>query len=129
MNQSLIKEILDQYHKLTPATFSEFFEMLDMVEVPRGDIFIIRGKQDEFEYIVLDGVCRSYLLNPEGEEVTVAFFQINLYCRHISPAPREACPPSITRHLLMLDWLVSAPKNLKSSWLSTSKFVPGATKY
>jgi len=39
-----------------------------------GDTFIKKGKRNSKEYFVIEGICRSYLINPEGEEITIAFF-------------------------------------------------------
>ena len=48
---------------------------LILVEVyEKGDVFIIRGKKNNKEYFVYEGVCRSFLLSPEGEEVTISYF-------------------------------------------------------
>lgn len=48
---------------------------LIVVEVhEKGDVFIDRGKKNNKEYFVYEGVCRSFLLSPEGEEVTISYF-------------------------------------------------------
>lgn len=48
---------------------------LIVVEVyEKGDVFIDRGKKNNKEYFVYEGVCRSFVLNSEGEEVTISFF-------------------------------------------------------
>lgn len=48
---------------------------LILVEVyEKGDLIINRGKRNNKEYFVYEGVCRSFLLSPEGEEVTISYF-------------------------------------------------------
>ncbi|MEQ9310195.1 MAG: Crp/Fnr family transcriptional regulator [Balneolaceae bacterium] len=48
---------------------------LILVEVyEKGDVFIDRGKKNNKEYFVYEGVCRSFLLSPEGDEVTISYF-------------------------------------------------------
>jgi len=32
------------------------------------------GQQNTQEYILLDGICRSFVVNPEGEEITLSFY-------------------------------------------------------
>jgi len=61
------------------STVSE--ESLDLVNdlivievYEKGDVFIDRGKRNNKEYFVFEGVCRSFILSPEGEEVTISFF-------------------------------------------------------
>ncbi|MEZ4684939.1 MAG: hypothetical protein R3B47_02405 [Bacteroidia bacterium] len=73
MNASAIREIFDQYPAVSPATFGELLGMLDMVEVAKGEVFIARGKPEVYEYFLLEGICRSFLLSPDGEEVTIFF--------------------------------------------------------
>jgi CRP-like cAMP-binding protein len=48
---------------------------LILVEVyEKGDVFIDRGRKNNKEYFVYEGVCRSFLLSPESEEVTISYF-------------------------------------------------------
>ena len=48
---------------------------LIVIEVyEKGYVFIDRGKRNNKEYFVYEGVCRSFLLSPEGEEVTISYF-------------------------------------------------------
>jgi CRP-like cAMP-binding protein len=37
--------------------------------------FIRISTKNRSEYFVLEGYCRSYVLNPEGEEITLSFFK------------------------------------------------------
>ena len=51
--------------------------MVDLIEVEvheKGDVFIDRGKRNNKEYFVYEGICRSFLLSPEGAEVTISYF-------------------------------------------------------
>lgn len=43
--------------------------------IPAGKLFITLGQWDTHEYILSDGVVRSYLLSAEGTENTISFFQ------------------------------------------------------
>jgi CRP-like cAMP-binding protein len=43
--------------------------------VSKGTTFIELGKRDGQEYLLLGGVVRSYLTGPEGNEVTLSFFE------------------------------------------------------
>ena len=51
--------------------------MSDLIEVEvyeKGELFIDKGKTNNKEYFVYKGVCRSFLLSSEGEEVTISYF-------------------------------------------------------
>ncbi len=39
-----------------------------------GSSIIQKGKQNTHEYFLIDGIARSYLLNPNGESITLLFF-------------------------------------------------------
>lgn len=47
---------------------------MHLVDYHKNTDFIQRGKSNLNEYFVLGGVVKSYLLNPEGEEVTLAYY-------------------------------------------------------
>jgi CRP-like cAMP-binding protein len=45
------------------------------LSVDKGDTFIELGKRNGHEYILQNGIVRSYLLNQAGNEVTLSFFE------------------------------------------------------
>ena len=63
--------------KVSPVSEGSLDLISDLIEIEiyeKGDVFIDRGKRNHKEYFVFEGVCRSFLLSPEGEEVTISFF-------------------------------------------------------
>ena len=78
MNFEQIKErTRPLVNKVSPVSEGslELISDLILVEVyEKGDVFIDRGKKNNKEYFVYEGVCRSFLLSPEGEEVTISYF-------------------------------------------------------
>ena len=64
-------------NKVSPVSEGSLDLMSDLIVVEvyeKGDMFIDRGKKNNKEYFVYEGVCRSFLLSPEGEEVTISYF-------------------------------------------------------
>jgi len=64
-------------HKVSPISEGALDLVNDLIVIEvyeKGDVFINRGKKNNKEYFVYEGVCRSFLLSPEGEEVTISFF-------------------------------------------------------
>jgi CRP-like cAMP-binding protein len=55
--------------------FDELYKKLEFRQYSKGEVFIQRNEPDHLEYFLLDGICRSYLLNTEKEEVTISFFK------------------------------------------------------
>lgn len=43
----------------------------------KGETIIQKNRQDGNEYFVLNGVCKSYLINPDGDEITLSFYLEN----------------------------------------------------
>ncbi|MDF9796849.1 CRP-like cAMP-binding protein [Catalinimonas alkaloidigena] len=64
-------------NKMSPVSEGSLDLMSDLILVEvyeKGDVFIDRGKKNNKEYFVYEGVCRSFLLSPEGEEITISYF-------------------------------------------------------
>ena len=64
-------------HKVSPVSEGALDLISDLIVVEvyeKGEVFIDRGKKNNKEYFVYEGICRSFLLSPEGEEVTISFF-------------------------------------------------------
>lgn len=78
MNFEQIKErTRPLINKVSPVSEGSLDLMSDLILVEvyeKGDVFIDRGKKNNKEYFVYEGVCRSFLLSPEGEEVTISYF-------------------------------------------------------
>ncbi|MCZ4410576.1 Crp/Fnr family transcriptional regulator [Cryomorphaceae bacterium 1068] len=78
MNFEQIKErTRPLVNKVSPVSEGSLDLISDLIVVEvyeKGDVFIDRGKKNNKEYFVYEGVCRSFLLSPEGEEVTISYF-------------------------------------------------------
>lgn len=78
MNFEQIKErTRPLVNKVSPVSEGSLDLMSELIKVEvyeKGDVFIDRGKKNNKEYFVYEGVCRSFLLSPEGEEVTISYF-------------------------------------------------------
>ncbi len=59
---------------MSEASLEAVTGLVDLIDYPKDEIFIEKGKRNSCEYFLLEGVCRSFLLNPEGEEITISFF-------------------------------------------------------
>lgn len=78
MNFEQIKERLRPIiNKVSPVSEGSLDLVNDLIAIEvyeKGDVFIDRGKRNNKEYFVYEGICRSFLLSPEGEEVTISYF-------------------------------------------------------
>ena len=78
MNFEQIKErTRPLINKVSPVSERSLDLVVDLIVIEdyeKGDVFIDRGKRNNKEYFVYEGICRSFLLSPEGEEVTISYF-------------------------------------------------------
>jgi CRP-like cAMP-binding protein len=81
-----LKEIIDKYFHLREESFNEIDRVTEYREYLPGDCFIEKGKRNHYEYFIIEGICRSYLINSEGEEITISFFD-----------PKSVLSPFISR--------------------------------
>ena len=64
-------------NKVSPVSEESLNLISDLISVEvyeKGDVFVERGKKNNNEYFVYEGICRSFLLSPEGKEVTISYF-------------------------------------------------------
>ncbi|KAA3621425.1 MAG: Crp/Fnr family transcriptional regulator [Bacteroidetes bacterium] len=74
MDTREIKKAVEANMPLSSRSFEEFMTIAEEYEVPAGDVFIVKGRREHYEYLVMDGICRSFVLDPDGAPVTIAFF-------------------------------------------------------
>ncbi|MCR9154366.1 MAG: Crp/Fnr family transcriptional regulator [Bacteroidetes bacterium] len=78
MNVEQIKEqtrpIVNKVSPVSEDSLDLMSGLIALEVYEKGDVFIDRGRKNNKEYFVYEGVCRSYLLSPEGEEVTISYF-------------------------------------------------------
>ena len=59
---------------MSEKSLEAILDIVEFIEFQKDEVFIEKSKRNSYEYFVLEGVCRSFLLNPEGEEITISFF-------------------------------------------------------
>lgn len=73
----VVKNIINKISPISDKSFLEIERLLEFESYPKGETFISKNKRNDNEYFVLNGICKSYLINPEGEEITISFFVEN----------------------------------------------------
>ncbi len=71
---NVIKDIINGIFPVSELSFTDVEKLLEYEKYLKGETFIVKNKPDVKEYFLLKGVCKSYLINPEGEEITISFF-------------------------------------------------------
>jgi len=72
-----VENIINNVFSISAKSFGEIQKLLEFETYPKGESFVLRDKQNIKEYFVLGGICKSYVINPEGEEITIDFFLEN----------------------------------------------------
>lgn len=72
-----VKQIVNLIYPISENSLREIEELLEFECFSKGDSFILRNKHNKKEYFLLKGICKSYLINPDGNEVTISFFADN----------------------------------------------------
>jgi len=70
-----INQIIQSFNPMSALATEAIIDLVKYVDYQKNEIFIREKKRNSSEYFVLEGVCRSFLYSPEGEEITVSFFQ------------------------------------------------------
>lgn len=73
--ESILHDCIQQISSLSTDAFRQLLGHIAYKNVPKDEVFIKKGRVDHQEYFLLDGVCRSYLVNPDGEDITISFYQ------------------------------------------------------
>ena len=76
LNQK-VKSLVDNIFPISEASFQKIEALLQFETFEKGEVFIQRNKRNEKEYFVLGGVCKSYLISPVGDEITISLFTEN----------------------------------------------------
>ena len=69
----LLEKILNKYPYLTEDRMVEMISQGEIVMLNEGDIFIKAGEKAQKAGLVIEGMMRNYIINENGEEITVVF--------------------------------------------------------
>ncbi|CAM4090869.1 Crp/Fnr family transcriptional regulator [Zobellia roscoffensis] len=75
--QRLNKSITTYGHKLTQKALVAFSALCVEKTFAGGSVIFKPNQNDQSEYILLKGIARTFVLNTDGEEITLSFFEEN----------------------------------------------------
>ena len=64
-------------HSVSPVSSKSIRKIEDLVEyitIKKGEPITTAEQKNNLEYFLIEGICKSFLYNPEGEDVTISFF-------------------------------------------------------
>ena len=71
---TLLRDIVQATVPISHRATQAIEELTVDQAVAKGELFIERGKRNNSEYFVLEGICQSFLIDPEGQKVTLSFY-------------------------------------------------------
>ncbi len=51
--------------------------LVQYINIEKGELLTKVGQRNNLEYFIIQGICKSFLYNPEGEEISLSFFMPN----------------------------------------------------
>jgi CRP-like cAMP-binding protein len=73
--RKFIKDIFDSIYPVSENSFNEIYKLMEYESFSKGEIFVEKNKTNRKEYFVIEGICKSFLINPKGENTTLTFFE------------------------------------------------------
>ena len=73
----MLREIIDKIYPVSGNALKEITNLVELVEVKKDETFIKKNRKNQSEYFLLSGICKSYLISPEGGDITISFFKDN----------------------------------------------------
>jgi CRP-like cAMP-binding protein len=69
-----IQNILRNIAPMSASSVKSINALVEEVDIDKSEVFVKKGQFNHQEYFVLEGICRSFVVNHEAEEITISFF-------------------------------------------------------
>lgn len=70
-----IQQIVKSYYTVSGESLESLIRHVELVTIPKGTQFVKAGGVDDHDYFLLSGICRSFVKNHKGEDVSISFYQ------------------------------------------------------
>ena len=108
-----IEDIINSIYQVSGHSLKQIIDLVEYQEYKKGSCFIEKGTHNYYEYFLVDGICRSFVLSPEGEEISIAFFN-----------PGTVLSPFVTRTVEDISNInFQALTDIKVGTMDASKFL------
>lgn len=72
-----LRLIINSVTPISSKSIEKIQNLIQFVKIEKGELIAKVGQRNNLEYIVIEGICKSFLYNQEGEEITLSFFMSN----------------------------------------------------
>lgn len=66
--------IINSVSPISSKSLAKILGLVEFIELKKGEPITAVGQSNFLEYFVLEGICKSFIYTPEGEDVTISFF-------------------------------------------------------
>lgn len=66
--------IINKIYPLSKKALLILANEMSFQKLSKSDLFVKIAKENDKEYILLEGICRSFVIDSEGEEITLSFY-------------------------------------------------------
>lgn len=66
--------IINSILPISNKSLEKIKDLVEYTDVKKGEPITAIGKFNNLEYFLIEGICKSFLFTPEGEDVTISFF-------------------------------------------------------
>lgn len=73
--ETLLRNFIHDIYPMSSGAQADIRQITEFVQVGKNEVFVTHGRPNRYEYNLLEGICRSYLLDPMGDDITISFFQ------------------------------------------------------
>lgn len=70
-----IAEIIHNYFPVSNSSMDVLIKRVRVNTIPKATTFIQAEAYNEYDYFLLGGICRSYIVNQKGQDISISFFQ------------------------------------------------------
>jgi len=71
----IITDIIKSYASVSSGSVEALLDLVQFESIPKDQTFIKLHSRNDYDYFLLSGICRSYIIDTEGEDITLSFFQ------------------------------------------------------
>ena len=69
-----LSAIINSVSPISSKSLAKIQELAEYIDVKKGELITAVGQNNNLEYFILEGICKSFLYTPEGDDVTISFF-------------------------------------------------------
>lgn len=69
-----LSAIINSVSPISSKSLAKIQKLVEFYDINKGQSITAVGQNNNQEYFILEGICKSYLYTPEGDDVTISFF-------------------------------------------------------